>query len=193
MEHRPLGKFVVSAPGVCRGRPTFKYTRIEVAGALERLAAGHAIASPHHRLPRPSLTRSDRRSGDPGSQSPRPAGDSPRWRDMIVLLMSKTSATVLQASIARWYRGHGDPHYPVAPPHGHPRRRYSNAAPGCLAAHLRHDQRGRFLAACGSELPVLHRVLHASKIARGLCTSICAMCSSVTPATRSAGRMSSEM
>jgi uncharacterized protein (DUF433 family) len=39
----PLGKFVVSAPAVCRGRPTFKYTRIEVAGVLERLAAGHAI------------------------------------------------------------------------------------------------------------------------------------------------------
>lgn len=42
-EYRPLGKFVVSAPGVCRGRPTFKYTRIEVAGVLERLAAGHDL------------------------------------------------------------------------------------------------------------------------------------------------------
>ena len=42
-EYFPLGKFVVSVPGVCRGRPTFKYTRIEVAGVLERLAAGHAI------------------------------------------------------------------------------------------------------------------------------------------------------
>ena len=42
-EYVPLGKFVVSAPGVCRGRPTFKYTRIEVAGVLERLAAGHDI------------------------------------------------------------------------------------------------------------------------------------------------------
>jgi uncharacterized protein (DUF433 family) len=42
-EYIPLGKFVVSAPAVCRGRPTFKYTRIEVAGVLERLAAGHAI------------------------------------------------------------------------------------------------------------------------------------------------------
>src|SRR5438874_13229000 len=42
-EYFPLGKYVVSAPGVCRGRPTFKYTRIEVAGVLERLAAGHAI------------------------------------------------------------------------------------------------------------------------------------------------------
>ena len=42
-EYIPLGKFVVSAPAVCRGRPTFKYTRLEVAGVLERLAAGHAI------------------------------------------------------------------------------------------------------------------------------------------------------
>jgi len=42
-EYVPLGKLVVSAPEVCRGRPTFKYTRIEVAGVLERLGAGHAI------------------------------------------------------------------------------------------------------------------------------------------------------
>src|SRR5262245_27544643 len=42
-EYIPLGKFVVAAPGVCRGRPTFKYTRIEVAGFLECLAAGHDI------------------------------------------------------------------------------------------------------------------------------------------------------
>jgi uncharacterized protein (DUF433 family) len=42
-EYIPLGKFIVSAPEVCRGRPTFKYTRIEVAGVLERLVAGHDI------------------------------------------------------------------------------------------------------------------------------------------------------
>jgi uncharacterized protein (DUF433 family) len=42
-EYIPLGKFVVSAPGVCRGRPTFKYTRIEVARVLEWLAAGHSL------------------------------------------------------------------------------------------------------------------------------------------------------
>jgi uncharacterized protein (DUF433 family) len=42
-EYVPLGKFVVSAPAVCRGRPTFKYTRIEVAGVLERLGAGHPL------------------------------------------------------------------------------------------------------------------------------------------------------
>lgn len=39
----PLGKYVVRAIGVCNGRPTFKYTRIEITGTLERLAAGENI------------------------------------------------------------------------------------------------------------------------------------------------------
>ena len=39
-QYYPLGKHVVRAVGVCGGRPTFKYTRIEITGALERLAAG---------------------------------------------------------------------------------------------------------------------------------------------------------
>ncbi len=39
----PLGDHVVRAPGVCGGRPTFKYTRIEIAGALDRVAAGETI------------------------------------------------------------------------------------------------------------------------------------------------------
>lgn len=39
----PLGDHVVRAPGVCGGRPTFKYTRIEIIGALERLAAGERV------------------------------------------------------------------------------------------------------------------------------------------------------
>lgn len=42
-EYQPLGQYVVRAPGVCGGRPTFKYTRIEVGGALERLAAGESL------------------------------------------------------------------------------------------------------------------------------------------------------
>jgi len=39
----PLSDHVVRAVGVCGERPTFKYTRIEIAGTLERLAAGETI------------------------------------------------------------------------------------------------------------------------------------------------------
>ena len=42
-QYYPLGKHVVRALGVCGGRPTFKYTRIEITGALERLAAGESL------------------------------------------------------------------------------------------------------------------------------------------------------
>ncbi len=42
-EYYPLGDYVVAAPGVCGGRPTFKYTRIEAAGALNLIAAGYSI------------------------------------------------------------------------------------------------------------------------------------------------------
>ena len=38
-----LGEHVVRAIGVCGGRPTFKYTRIEITGTLERLAAGENL------------------------------------------------------------------------------------------------------------------------------------------------------
>jgi uncharacterized protein (DUF433 family) len=42
-KYSPLGKYVVRAPEVCGGRPTFKYTRIEITGTLERLATGEQI------------------------------------------------------------------------------------------------------------------------------------------------------
>ncbi|MFQ5866176.1 MAG: DUF433 domain-containing protein, partial [bacterium] len=42
-QYYPLGEHVVRAVGVCGGRPTFKYTRIEIAGTLDRLAAGETI------------------------------------------------------------------------------------------------------------------------------------------------------
>jgi uncharacterized protein (DUF433 family) len=42
-QYYPLGEHVVRAIGVCGGRPTFKYTRIEITGTLERLAAGENI------------------------------------------------------------------------------------------------------------------------------------------------------
>ena len=42
-QYYPLGDHVVRAVGVCGGRPTFKYTRIEITGTLERLAAGERL------------------------------------------------------------------------------------------------------------------------------------------------------
>lgn len=41
--YHPLGDSVVRAVGVCGGRPTFKYTRIEITGTLERLAVGENL------------------------------------------------------------------------------------------------------------------------------------------------------
>ena len=42
-EYYPLGEFVVLAPGVCGGRPTFKYTRLEVSAVLTLLSEGRSI------------------------------------------------------------------------------------------------------------------------------------------------------
>ena len=42
-QYYQLGESVVRAVGICGGRPTFKYTRIEITGALERLAAGENL------------------------------------------------------------------------------------------------------------------------------------------------------
>ena len=44
-EYYPLGDHIVAARGVCGGRPTFKYTRIEATGALNLLAAGYSTLS----------------------------------------------------------------------------------------------------------------------------------------------------
>ena len=42
-QYYSLGEHVVRAVGVCGGRPTFKYTRIEITGTLDRLAAGERL------------------------------------------------------------------------------------------------------------------------------------------------------
>jgi uncharacterized protein (DUF433 family) len=42
-EYYPLGEYIVAAPGICGGRPTFKYTRIEVQVVLNLLAAGESL------------------------------------------------------------------------------------------------------------------------------------------------------
>jgi uncharacterized protein (DUF433 family) len=42
-EYFPLGEHIVSAPGVCGGRPTFKYTRIDVRHAIALLSGGWTV------------------------------------------------------------------------------------------------------------------------------------------------------
>lgn len=47
-EYYPLGKYIVAAPGVCGGRPTFKYTRIDAKLVLEGLADGMTVEQIAH-------------------------------------------------------------------------------------------------------------------------------------------------
>ena len=47
-EYYPLGQYIVAAPGVCGGRPTFKYTRIDVHHALGLMAAGRTVEQVAH-------------------------------------------------------------------------------------------------------------------------------------------------
>jgi uncharacterized protein (DUF433 family) len=47
-EYVPLGKHIVRAVGVCGGRPTVKYTRIEMSLLLDRLAQGDTIEEITH-------------------------------------------------------------------------------------------------------------------------------------------------
>lgn len=42
-EYYPLGQHIVAAPGVCGGRPTFKYTRLEATMILARLSRGETV------------------------------------------------------------------------------------------------------------------------------------------------------
>ena len=42
-EYYPLGQYIVAAPGVCGGRPTFKYTRLEPSMILAQLSLGRTI------------------------------------------------------------------------------------------------------------------------------------------------------
>lgn len=42
-DYSPLGEFVVIAPGMCGGRPTFRYTRLEVSVVLALLSDGYTV------------------------------------------------------------------------------------------------------------------------------------------------------
>jgi uncharacterized protein (DUF433 family) len=56
-EYYPLGEYVVLAPGVCGGRPTFKYTRLEVSQVLALLGAGYNIETVIEQYEESRLTR----------------------------------------------------------------------------------------------------------------------------------------
>jgi len=43
-QYYPVGRFVVMAPGICGGRPTFKGTRVEVQTVLDCLRAGRPMS-----------------------------------------------------------------------------------------------------------------------------------------------------
>jgi uncharacterized protein (DUF433 family) len=42
METKALGRYIVSDPAICHGKPTFRGTRILVADVLEQVASGMA-------------------------------------------------------------------------------------------------------------------------------------------------------
>ena len=42
MKHKLYGRYIVSSPEICHGKPTFRGTRILVADVLEQIAEGLA-------------------------------------------------------------------------------------------------------------------------------------------------------
>ena len=55
-EYIPLGKYIVTAQGVCGGRPTFKYTRLEVGVVLDLLASGLTVKDVLHEYSQSNLS-----------------------------------------------------------------------------------------------------------------------------------------
>ncbi len=55
-EYYPIGQYIVAAPGVCGGRPTFNYTRLEVAVVLDLLATGWTTEHILHEYTQSKLT-----------------------------------------------------------------------------------------------------------------------------------------
>ena len=42
-EYYPMGEHIVRAPGICGGRPTFRYTRLDIYHVLREVARGRAL------------------------------------------------------------------------------------------------------------------------------------------------------
>lgn len=56
-EYYPLGEHIVMAPGVCGGRPTFKYTRLEASVILADLGLGYTIDEILYEFQRSKISR----------------------------------------------------------------------------------------------------------------------------------------
>jgi hypothetical protein len=81
-DYYPLGDCIVSAPGMCGGRPTFKYARIEVEVVLDLLAAGQAPGAVSGKLP--GARSQGGYSGSPAACGLTPETRGPR-HGMIIL------------------------------------------------------------------------------------------------------------
>jgi uncharacterized protein (DUF433 family) len=42
-EYYPMGEYIVRAPGICGGRPTFRYTRLDVSHVVRQVARGRSL------------------------------------------------------------------------------------------------------------------------------------------------------
>ena len=153
----PLGDHIVRALGVCGARPTFKYTRIEIAGALDRVAAGETIDE---------IVSGYRGQVSPGrAHRGYSAGDPPfhrlasRSRDRFVIVLDEQlMGRGIASDIARWYAGSVRVYYRSAAGYSHQGRGHPGFAPRAALCHLRHHQRPRFLAENPGRQAVLYRL-----------------------------------
>src|SRR2546421_2434364 len=73
-EYYPLGEHVVAAPGVCGGRPTFKYTRIDVRHAMSLLSGGGTVEAVAQAYEIPGAAGEEARDLAPEALTQRAAG-----------------------------------------------------------------------------------------------------------------------
>ena len=55
METKLIGRYIVSDPKICHGKPTFRGTRIFVADVLEQVADGMAIEEWHNSIKKEAI------------------------------------------------------------------------------------------------------------------------------------------
>jgi uncharacterized protein (DUF433 family) len=94
-EYYPLGEHVVSAPGVCDGEPTFKYTRISVQHAMELLSGGWTVEQVARSYRVPAAGRAG--SADPGHASVDP-------RSGVIVLDEHLQGLGVEEAVGRWFR-----------------------------------------------------------------------------------------